>query len=749
MATKVKTGVIDSGAITSALITDASITADDLHTTLDLTGKTVTVATASASDNDTSVASTAYVTTAIANLADSAPSTLNTLNELAAALGDDANFSTTVTNSIATKLPLAGGTVTGVTTFTGGDGVVVQTASDTFLQLKTTGSGSNYIEFKDSGGSSGNIRYNHSTNILSVKTNGTDNRLVIDASGNVGIGTTSPDANLEVRTTQSMAFTSDTVDSITIGTSGTNKPCIKFDTADTTHTNRVWAIENGAGGRLNFFRNGLDVLKLNQDGSIEAAGNVGIGTTPSVHYTGYEALDIGNTLSLMSNNTSTNISTLTNNGYLNSNASNWVRKVQDESTMYEQVSGQHRFKSAGSDSAGSAITWLERMRIDSSGKVGIGTDNPTNAKVHIVGDSSYVGDYGYSTLVLEDSSGYAGLNLRNGNNNWLMRNAGNNNSLQIVSSSNASGPGTGTYTPRLVIMQAGNVGIGTDNPSDKLEVSGTGGTRLKVTNTDTNWAGLDLQAGGNQANYLFFRDESAERSRIMATDGGEISFQTGASPVQRLKISTNDIVMGTGTVNESAKIISSGGTTVIRAADSNHSIVLRGTQDASGNITGNTNTMGFYEYGGYEFYTKQGNSRVKSLDMPAGGKVFITTSAPRSKYFDVNGVAEISEAFTLNNGIQYDFDYTVGSEGGAGNSYFIIAGYNHFYNTSYGAHKVAFMSARTTNMATMIDLGDQTSTGGGAWEFSKPTATTLRIRKTAGTYTGGGYGFIKVFFRNI
>lgn len=41
--------------------------------------------------------------TAVANLVDSAPSTLNTLNELAAALGDDANFATTVTTSIGTK----------------------------------------------------------------------------------------------------------------------------------------------------------------------------------------------------------------------------------------------------------------------------------------------------------------------------------------------------------------------------------------------------------------------------------------------------------------------------------------------------------------------------------------------------------------------------------------------------------------------------------------------------------------------
>ena len=74
---------------------------------------TVTATTQAASDNSTKVSTTAYVTTAIANLADSAPSTLNTLNELAAALGDNENFATDVTASIATKLPLAGGTMTG------------------------------------------------------------------------------------------------------------------------------------------------------------------------------------------------------------------------------------------------------------------------------------------------------------------------------------------------------------------------------------------------------------------------------------------------------------------------------------------------------------------------------------------------------------------------------------------------------------------------------------------------------------
>lgn len=59
---------------------------------------------------------TQYTDTAIANLVDSAPSTLDTLNELAAALGDDANFSTTVTNSIALKATIASPTFTGTVT---------------------------------------------------------------------------------------------------------------------------------------------------------------------------------------------------------------------------------------------------------------------------------------------------------------------------------------------------------------------------------------------------------------------------------------------------------------------------------------------------------------------------------------------------------------------------------------------------------------------------------------------------------
>ena len=62
---------------------------------------------------DGHAASKGYVDTAVANVIDAAPGALDTLNELAAAINDDANFYTTITNSIATKVPLAGGTMTG------------------------------------------------------------------------------------------------------------------------------------------------------------------------------------------------------------------------------------------------------------------------------------------------------------------------------------------------------------------------------------------------------------------------------------------------------------------------------------------------------------------------------------------------------------------------------------------------------------------------------------------------------------
>jgi hypothetical protein len=75
-------------------------------------------------------ATKSYVDTAVANLVDSAPAVLDTLNELAAAIGDDASFVTTVTASIGTKVAKAGDSMTGNLDF-GGTNKITSLAAPT------------------------------------------------------------------------------------------------------------------------------------------------------------------------------------------------------------------------------------------------------------------------------------------------------------------------------------------------------------------------------------------------------------------------------------------------------------------------------------------------------------------------------------------------------------------------------------------------------------------------------------------
>ena len=104
----------------------------------------------------------AYVDTEVAGVVDSAPGALDTLNELAAALGDDANFSTTVTNSIAAKLPLGGGTMTGNIVMSGSETVDGRDLSVDGTKLDgIASSANNYthpsVNHIPAGGSSGQV----------------------------------------------------------------------------------------------------------------------------------------------------------------------------------------------------------------------------------------------------------------------------------------------------------------------------------------------------------------------------------------------------------------------------------------------------------------------------------------------------------------------------------------------------------------------------------------------------------------
>jgi hypothetical protein len=115
-ATHVGLGNVDNTSDANKPVSTATQTALDLKAPLAspaLTG-TPTAPTATVGTNTTQVATTAFVGSAVAALIDAAPETLNTLNELAAAISDDANFATTLTTSVGTKVSKAGDTMTGL-----------------------------------------------------------------------------------------------------------------------------------------------------------------------------------------------------------------------------------------------------------------------------------------------------------------------------------------------------------------------------------------------------------------------------------------------------------------------------------------------------------------------------------------------------------------------------------------------------------------------------------------------------------
>ena len=113
---------VDNTSDANKPVSTATQTALDLKAPLAspaLTG-TPTAPTATAGTNNTQVATTAYADAAVAALVDGAPALLNTLNELAAAINDDASFTSTITTSIGLKAPIDSPTFTGTVTLPSG-----------------------------------------------------------------------------------------------------------------------------------------------------------------------------------------------------------------------------------------------------------------------------------------------------------------------------------------------------------------------------------------------------------------------------------------------------------------------------------------------------------------------------------------------------------------------------------------------------------------------------------------------------
>jgi len=225
----------------------------------------------------------------------------------------------------------------------------VSGSSSQFALISTTDTTSTTgVLFGDSASNTvGRIEYVHSTNGMAFFTNGTT-QATLDSSGNLGIGTTSPGAMLDVAgNARSNAW---------IGRANGSAP-----TADA-------AIYRAADNTLGFSTANTERAR------IDSSGNLGLGVTPSAWATLVPAFQLGGGGTfLAARSTSPEMYLGTNAHY---DGTNWKYKTSAVASLYAQDTGEHKWYRAASGTAGNTVTFTQAMTLNTSGNFGIGTSSP-------------------------------------------------------------------------------------------------------------------------------------------------------------------------------------------------------------------------------------------------------------------------------------------------------------------------------------------------------------------------------------
>ncbi len=366
------------------------------------------------------------------------------------------------------------------------------------------------------------------------------NRMRIDASGNLGIGTSSPAYKLDVN------------GNAHIGTGDSR--LIIGDVASANTESVIW-LRTGSGkyaysiAAQSLADESLTIARSTTQGgttfttaslTLNSSGNLGLGVTPSAWNGIYKAAEIG-TAAIFGSSSYNSAAFTTNVFYNSSNSPRYI--ASDFSNMYWQDDGSHVWYNAPSGTAGNAITFTQAMTLDASGNLALGTTASLSSAANRV-DLTINGS---STSML--TFGVNGTRRA-----YLI-----SNGTDLTLSNTVSGATifSTNDTERMRITSGGNVGIGVSSPNTQLQINGTpsndwgnltlfdtrsqaadrggmisfGGYK-STTSTEALFAQIkgnkENGTSGNEAGYLaFFTNNNttyAERMRI--TSSGEILVNT-------------------------------------------------------------------------------------------------------------------------------------------------------------------------------------------------------------------------------
>jgi hypothetical protein len=463
------------------------------------------------------------------------------LAQLASVISANANNEITVTSKLLNPV-ITDGSVDGTT--------IGATTPSTIAG--TTGSFSGDLTIADkivhSGDTNTAIRF-PAADTVTVETNGSE-RVRVNSSGNLGLGVV-PSAwatgnfiGLQVGKGASIVGRggAGTEDQIYVSANAYNDGSWKYI---------------GTGNASNYYQdNGEHVWRTAPSGTagnaitfteamrITSAGNVGIGVTPSAWTSPDKILQFG-AAGVLRANAGTSFSSFGANFY-SDGAFKYINTAA--ASRYDQFAGEHLWYSAPSGTAGNAITFTERMRIDSAGNVGIGVTPSAWSGGGVKGLEAYNGSQNGFIVGFSDNSYQFGTNAYY-NNSWKYKasNAAANyyqqNGVHIWrNAASGTADNTITWSERMRIDSAGNVGIGTASPADKLHLLGSGETGLRIDDSGT-------------ARYAEVTFGTTNAAMVIGSQGGSpypITFETDSTERMRIDSSGNLLVNKTTTATTGA-----------------------------------------------------------------------------------------------------------------------------------------------------------------------------------------------------